>query len=164
MKLLQCILLAAVMTSSMQAKRKKAGRSREFEWRDEHDWCDEARNEPVELLETCYADDNCCKESSQCANGCCGLDKICHKDCFSEDGKVNLHRAPITLRQYKEFVTREPCRELVYNKDDWEIDMYRAGMAWFLFLGFCTTCVTGCICFCCVRKADKRERILIYKA
>ena len=89
---------------------------------------------------------------------------ICHKDCFSEDGKVNLHRAPITLRQYKELVTREPCRELVYNNDEWEIDMYRAGMAWFLFLSFMITCITGCICFCCVRSADKRERILIYKA
>ena len=169
MKLYHCalllVILANLMTNTVFAQKKggRKGRDQSFRWRDKTEWCDEARNEPLELIETCYANGNCCRESSQCADGCCGEDSLCHETCFDESG-VNLYNAPINIGKHKALRIREPCRELVYNNDEWEIDMYRAGFAWFLFLGFTISCCTGIICFCRARSFDKRERKQIYKA
>ena len=96
------------------------GRGR-ADWRDKNGWCEEARRQTVELFETCYGDDECCAVSSQCANGCCGSDLYCHKECFGEDGE-NLHGARESQSEYQLLSSREPCKRIIKNRHDEDLE------------------------------------------
>ena len=128
-----------------------------FEWRNKNGWCQEARISPLELIETCYADEQCCQKSSQCSDGCCGKDKICHKRCFDEKG-ISLHAAEISLIEYKLLLERPKCQYLIKNVHD--PDLYLVDMIVRLtaFAIQMIIVCTGLVCCIRARGRDQRER------
>ena len=128
-----------------------------FEWRNKNGWCGEARKSPLELIETCYADDQCCQKSSQCSNGCCGEDFLCHVQCFSKEGR-NFHGAEITQIEYSVLQKRPDCRKLIYNVQDTARDMIRLAMNLTTAVISLMLIICGCIMCLRQRNRDQKER------
>ena len=120
-------------------------------YRDNNGWCEEARTRAIEALETCYGDEQCCRSSSQCANGCCGEDQFCHKDCFDSNGK-NLVGTPISLLEYKRLLQRETCEKTITNVKDEDLAKLEQGVRIFSFLIWTICMIVGCCC-CIVGKS-----------
>ena len=131
--------------------------------RDNNGWCDEARTKAIEMIETCYADEQCCQLSSQCANGCCGADQYCHTDCFSDDGE-NLHDAPISLIEYNILQGRPECKKTVENVKDEQKERAEKIVRLVSFLIWAILMVVGFVC--CIRATNRHseEKKLIDEA
>ena len=147
------VFLLLIFFVGVSGQRRRSN----IDWRNQNGWCEEARTKSIELAETCYADDQCCAQSSQCANGCCGKDKYCHEECYDGKGEKTIE-TDTTLEEYKAFLGRPKCARLVYNRKDEDLEVavlvfrVTSFVLWIVFM------TIGICCCCRARNQDFKER------